>query len=285
MDTGINTKKLLSRTRRARKNLTFKLVLEEQFTKDLEKYFEKLERRFFNRLKTVGDILPREMYKEDTIKLLENHYIRVSKVFKDEFRSEVNKSFFGFNKKNVQIPASVESIIDDAIIIYTQIAANERGKLIDDTTEKNMEKSVSNATNELVTDNEPVNYQSISTLALIGLNGYNINRIETIALTETQLAAERTKAIEATAISLGENSDISNVIEAVGSGSISINKQWASVLDQKTRRSHVSADGQEKSIGEPFIVGGEMLKHPGDTSLGASAVNTINCRCSSLYTN
>lgn len=58
-----------------------------------------------------------------------------------------------------------------------------------------------------------------------------------------------------------------------------ITKVWRAVGDSKTRPAHRAASGQVRLLDEPFIVGGEKLMYPGDWSLGASAGNTINCRC------
>lgn len=57
-------------------------------------------------------------------------------------------------------------------------------------------------------------------------------------------------------------------------------KVWLSAIDPRTRRSHIAADGQRVRIGEPFIVGGTLLDHPG--SIGAPAAEVVNCRCTML---
>lgn len=56
---------------------------------------------------------------------------------------------------------------------------------------------------------------------------------------------------------------------------------WDSAGDDgRTRKSHLAMEGQEVGIDEPFRTpGGELLMFPGDTSLGASAEETVNCRC------
>lgn len=60
-------------------------------------------------------------------------------------------------------------------------------------------------------------------------------------------------------------------------------KRWSSARDKDTRREpdggHFAAHGQVVAVDEPFTVGGEELMFPGDTSLGASAKNIVNCRC------
>lgn len=56
-------------------------------------------------------------------------------------------------------------------------------------------------------------------------------------------------------------------------------KRWVATPGDRTRDEHADADGQEVPIDEPFIVGGEEMMYPGDESMGASAWNVINCRC------
>lgn len=58
-------------------------------------------------------------------------------------------------------------------------------------------------------------------------------------------------------------------------------KQWLSTEDERTRPSHVLADGQIKPLREPFQVGGWPLEHPGDPVGPGHEV--INCRCTALY--
>lgn len=58
-----------------------------------------------------------------------------------------------------------------------------------------------------------------------------------------------------------------------------IGKTWRSAHDSKTRDAHAVADGQTVKFDQTFIVGGEELMFPGDTSHGASAKNIIQCRC------
>ena len=64
-------------------------------------------------------------------------------------------------------------------------------------------------------------------------------------------------------------------------------KVWSTMLDAKVRPAHAAAEGQGSNgsvrAEAPFTVGGERLMFPGDTSLGASLGNVINCRCSAAY--
>lgn len=59
-----------------------------------------------------------------------------------------------------------------------------------------------------------------------------------------------------------------------------LNHVWIATPGPRTRPSHISANGQTRDVNEPFQVGGQSLMFPGDSSLGASAWNLVNCRCS-----
>lgn len=64
-------------------------------------------------------------------------------------------------------------------------------------------------------------------------------------------------------------------------------KEWMSTIDIRTRTlensgfDHLHADGMIIENGELFIISGEKLLFPGDSTHGASAGNVVNCRCSS----
>lgn len=57
-----------------------------------------------------------------------------------------------------------------------------------------------------------------------------------------------------------------------------MNKVWITAIDGRERPAHHSANRQTVQFTKPFIVGGESLMWPGDSS--GSAGNVINCRCS-----
>lgn len=87
----------------------------------------------------------------------------------------------------------------------------------------------------------------------------------------------RTEVIRATNWGQAEAWRQSGVIEQ---------KEWISTPDERTRGqdpgdlfNHVEPDGQIRALDEPFLVSGQLMMFPGDDSLGASAGNLINCRC------
>lgn len=68
-----------------------------------------------------------------------------------------------------------------------------------------------------------------------------------------------------------------NVGNDAQKASYAITKTWVSVMDNRTRAAHRSANGQTVDINTSFIVGGEPMFRPGWE--GGSIKNTINCRC------
>ena len=57
-------------------------------------------------------------------------------------------------------------------------------------------------------------------------------------------------------------------------------KTWITRRDVDVRDSHESIDDQKRGLDEPFVApSGALLLTPGDTSLGATAGEVVNCRC------
>lgn len=56
-------------------------------------------------------------------------------------------------------------------------------------------------------------------------------------------------------------------------------KKWNTLMDGKEREWHAEVNGKRLPLAEPFLVNRELMMHPLDTSMGASADNIANCRC------
>ena len=56
-------------------------------------------------------------------------------------------------------------------------------------------------------------------------------------------------------------------------------KKWNTIIDGREREWHEEVNGTTLPLDEPFVVNGELLMQPLDTSMGASADNIANCRC------
>ena len=60
-------------------------------------------------------------------------------------------------------------------------------------------------------------------------------------------------------------------------------KTWIDVGDKREHKTHLEVGGTTIPINEPFSVGDSLLMFPTDHSLGASADEIVNCRCSIQY--
>lgn len=72
-------------------------------------------------------------------------------------------------------------------------------------------------------------------------------------------------------------------ISSARSTGLDLTKDWLTTRDGREREWHGDVDGQTRGLDEAFDVNGEQLDHPGDTSLGASADNIVNCRCTTVF--
>jgi hypothetical protein len=96
-----------------------------------------------------------------------------------------------------------------------------------------------------------------------------LRRGETIARTETIAA-----------LNAGRDEGVTQLIERGEVPAEDVTGEWSATGDGRVRDSHAEMDGQTQPHGEPFQspTGAQML-FPGDTSLGAPASETIQCRC------
>ena len=60
-----------------------------------------------------------------------------------------------------------------------------------------------------------------------------------------------------------------------------VTKVWLATDDERTRDTHVDANGQEVPLNEYFSVGADSLMYPGDPD--GSDEEVINCRCTVIY--
>ena len=60
-------------------------------------------------------------------------------------------------------------------------------------------------------------------------------------------------------------------------------KRWKTENDNRVRRSHEIVNNDVVEIEEPFVVGDSLMMFPKDFSMGASAEELVNCRCTVEY--
>jgi hypothetical protein len=268
---------MISRTQRqmdklAAQNLAAKLQIESAFRRDLKTLFNKVNRDFVRHYKLYGQLAPIDRNKDAIRDLLLKYYRMINRKFGYQIRTNNVKMIEKIETKNV----GLDSEIDKQLDVYSQNHSEEQANIISQTNIREQQEIVRKIRAEaalagvLLTDNDVAD-QASDVLE----EKYN-GRIDTIAATETQNVSEHTKYIEATVIGgLLVGMNINNPLK----------KRWISVLDERTRDSHVAADGQEVPANDPFLVGSDKMMQPGDTSLGAGLDNVINCRCNAQYFN
>ncbi|MFF2619370.1 phage portal protein [Kitasatospora sp. NPDC058046] len=64
---------------------------------------------------------------------------------------------------------------------------------------------------------------------------------------------------------------------AAASARTGLVRRWVAHDDGRTRPDHDAADGQTQPYGQPFTIGEDLLRHPGDTA--APPGQAVNCRC------
>lgn len=253
-------------------DLNNKLKLEAKLRPRINAYNKKIIREFAARYKLDGNIVNMRAFDDELNTILSGHYEKTAAIFDNNIGPDL--------PEDVQPTEEDRQSIEAALVPFFLLAAQEKAIGINNTTQSDLNQSIAEASqDEMVQGLIGRDFTiTVATLASVfaarKLNG----RTESIVQTETQFAAETSKATEAEVLSGREPS-----ISAPTPSPTPVKKEWITVGDSLVRQAHLSADGQKKNISEPFEVGGELLRWPGDTSLGASLGNIINCRCSADY--
>jgi hypothetical protein len=88
----------------------------------------------------------------------------------------------------------------------------------------------------------------------------------------------RTESINA--LRSGQHQAIDQAVAAGNVDARDVERVWDATGDGSTREDHAMMDGQTQPQGVPFVApDGSQLMYPGDTSLGASGSQVIQCRC------
>lgn len=202
--------------------------------------------------------------------LLAAHYQLVGKTFKDNLRSSVATPKGWVTLLEVKAtPAQVDRAVNTRLVANVQTRARRQAGYILSTFAERLRNAVKRVVVAAAAEGVSLTDAAVAARASADVAAVIPAEAATVAVTETQHAAELTKFIEARALTEA------NVVDA--------EKLWKATLDERTRIAHIFADGQQVPLDDPFIVGAEELLHPGDESLGASLWNVINCRCNTLY--
>ena len=182
--------------------------------------------------------------------------------------------------EDIAITPTEEAALATALAIFFIGRAPEQAEIITATNQRDIDSSIDQAVLLSQEEAQAGRPQTrIETAFIVGavLSRKLVGRVTGIATLETQASAETSKATEAQVLT-GQPPSVTGgtLRESL------VAKVWVTVGDERVREAHMAADSQEQTLNKPFQVGGQLLRWPGDSSLGASAGNIINCRCSSV---
>jgi len=257
---------------RALQDLRAKLILEQKFRPAIQKLNRKIVRTFIKGYAKEGILIQASRFDDDLNNLLTKHYGRVETSFKGNISDLLSVS-------TAQTDSETD-IINSALGLFLVERASEQTSIINNTTQQNMNVSISEAIQ--LSQEQPeqvgISQQELAMTAGALLSLKLAQRVSGIVSTETQFIAEAIKDTEVTVLSGLEPSTITGTTR-----NVDVNKEWFTVGDERVRPAHVVADSQIRKVGDTFTVAGEPLRWPGDMGLGASLSNVINCRCSSIH--
>lgn len=115
--------------------------------------------------------------------------------------------------------------------------------------------------------------------------GYSGRRLQTYVANAVKKVLSKRNLTRALTIARTEANSLANYGRGVGANSTGVlyTKEWISQRDGKVRDAHVILDGTEVNEKDSFDYQGYRLEYPGDSSLGAPAGLTVNCRCFLSY--
>lgn len=221
------------------------LTLRAEYAKHVRKFA-----RSFSNFRMIPDFVEEQ---SEIAAILLDHYLRVHDKFGTRLRRRLPTDI-AIQQSEV---IAIQTITDSAF----PAKAMRQAELIMKTTVNNMIDVVGNS-------------EELSVMLAV-LNAQNSFRARFAACYETQWSAESSKQIEAMILT-GHQPEVK-----AHRGKQAI-KTWDSMGDVRVRDHHLEADGIQVPVNQPYTVNNEKLMHPGDTSLGASANNVLNCRCSSI---
>lgn len=255
-------------------DLKNKLKYEKRLARKVKRLFNRIAADFQKQIEGYATSVDTSKWGHEFSKVYLDHYKDVAKVFSKALQTQLN------------LPATDEQkqIIEAALLIYFMKLANESAAEATKTTRKNANEAIFVANEQRAEDtaNGITHTQAtIAAIAAYALRKKLRGRVNGIATTETQKAAETSKRAECEVLS-SDRTSINNPNEVIPTTG---RKDWYGILDKRIRQTHLTADRTQKGIpiSEPFRVGASIMMYPGDTSLGASMKEIMNCRCTCIY--
>lgn len=246
-----------------------KVKLEKPFKKTLDSFYDKVNSDFKSYYAKYGHVQNMQDYQKELESILNEQHIKAGNAFSSNLRNVYGKSP---NDKSIQI--KIDANVKGSAAQRAHLSSHKMIGTMSDYADK----AVKNASVSLALSEEEITNASIARISSELLANSFVRSSVTATITETAAGAENGKDIESQTLN-----DYDAELDGLDGKSITEMQQqkvWIAILDAHTRDAHVEADGQTVNIDEPFEVDGEQLMEPCDDSMGASAENICNCRCS-----
>lgn len=253
----------------ARRDLREKVRLERLLFDELRLFNRALVRQTIREYKEAGRAFNAGTMQPELTAMLERHYERVG----DEFDSQITDQL----PDDIAATSAELAAITLALDTFFSSRAPEQSAIITETNQRDIESSIDQSIMISQEQEQPQTRIDLAIIAGALLSRKLSGRIRGISSLETQAPAETAKATEAQILTFQPPS-----VTGGTPTDVPVMREWVTVGDERVRRAHVGADAQTVGMNEPFTVGGQLLRWPGDTSLGATVDNVINCRCSAV---
>lgn len=281
-----------------------KVRLEELVKPGIRKIFARIVDEFRTSVARTGQPPAVSRYRTSFEALLADHYRRVQKSFSGAILLQNDVTTYSALRakqgKANEDESHIKELIWSIFLLWDDQNAPVQANIIVATTVRDMDDAISQATQALREEGKPTDKRSVAMAAAAILKRITRGRVDLIAVTETQAAAEAAKAIEASTAAkvlipgIPLPRDIVPILEPTvqptpGAGpqttqpTSTLRKSWMTLRDKRVRPTHKEAEGQSRPVNEAFNVGGSRMMYPGDRSLGASIKEIANCRCSAQY--
>lgn len=250
-----------------------KVSLERELAFKIRGFNSRIIRAFTSLYGISQTVLQANTFEAELTSILLRHYELTGKVFDDQISIVL--------PDDIRVTEEEKEVIAVALLSFYSTRAPEQSAIMTTTTQGDIDSSLGLAIEAesavAVTEQRPIESITIATTAGILLSRKLGGRVTGISTLETQAIAEAAKGTEAQVLTGLPPSIIGGSARPAN-----ITKEWVTVGDERVREAHMTADSQEQDLNTPFTVGGQVLRWPGDTSLGATVNNVINCRCSSV---
>lgn len=249
-------------------SLASKLKLESLFKPSLNSFFSQIGKDIAIVWAATQNIPSLHSFQTELVSILRSYYRKIAKEFNSKLSDRIiMPELTALIQNDNKIPHNIVTYINNHSV--------DQAHIILDTTRKDLQEIAAKEIMKVAVNGQLTTDYTLGKSIQKAFEQSAESRTEIIAITETQIAAESIKFIEAQGIDA-----LANGLE----DKPEITKTWSTILDNKTRHAHAAADMQVKPLNAPYIVKGQLLMFPGDVSLGATLDNIMGCRCDSVIT-